>query len=161
VQIVENFTMLALDSIDHRILDVLRRDGRISMLDLASRVGLSPTPCGRRVNRMEEAGVIRGYGAEIDPVALGLNVSVLVAVRLARHGIEGTEQFLGAISKHPEITECLLVTGNIDYILRIWVQDIDALGTFIRDVLQSIPSVTETTTMVILKQGKDVKRRTD
>ncbi|MBN8633307.1 MAG: Lrp/AsnC family transcriptional regulator [Rhodobacterales bacterium] len=147
-----------LDSIDHRILSILRRDGRISMLELAEEVGLSPTPCSRRVKRMEEAGVITGYAAEIDPMALGLNISVLVSVRLARHGVEGTEQFLGAISRHPEITECLLVTGNIDYILRIWVKDIDALGTFIRDVLQSIPAVTETTTMVILKQDKHWKR---
>ena len=150
--------MLDLDSIDHRILAVLRRDGRVSMLDLADRVGLSPTPCGRRVKWMEEAGIITGYAAQIDPVALGLNVSVLVSVRLARHGTVGTEQFLTAISKHPEITECLLVTGNIDYVLRIWVRDIDALGTFIRDVLQSIPAVTETTTMVILKQDKEWKR---
>jgi Lrp/AsnC family transcriptional regulator, leucine-responsive regulatory protein len=150
--------LLHLDSIDHRILAVLRRDGRISMLDLAEQVGLSPTPCGRRVKRMEEAGIITGYAAQIDPMALGLNISVLVSVRLVRHGIEGTDQFLSAIARHPEITECLLVTGNIDYILRIWVKDIDALGTFIRDVLQNIPAVTETTTMVILKQGKDFRR---
>jgi Lrp/AsnC family transcriptional regulator, leucine-responsive regulatory protein len=150
--------LLDLDSIDHRILSVLRRDGRISMLDLAEQVGLSPTPCGRRVKRMEEAGIITGYAAQIDPMALGLNISVLVSVRLVRHGIEGTDQFLTAIARHPEITECLLVTGNIDYILRIWVKDIDALGTFIRDVLQNIPAVTETTTMVILKQGKDCRR---
>jgi Lrp/AsnC family transcriptional regulator, leucine-responsive regulatory protein len=150
--------LLDLDSIDHRILSVLRRDGRISMLDLAEQVGLSPTPCGRRVKRMEEAGIITGYAAQIDPMALGLNISVLVSVRLVRHGIEGTDQFLTAIARHPEITECLLVTGNIDYILRIWVKDIDALGTFIRDVLQNIPAVTETTTMVILKQGKDFRR---
>ena len=150
--------MLNLDSIDHRILSVLRRDGRVSMLDLAEEVGLSATPSARRVRRMEDAGVITGYAAQIDPMALGLNVSVLVSVRLARHGVEGTEQFLSAIARHPEITECLLVTGNIDYILRIWVKDIDALGTFIRDVLQSIPAVTETTTMVILKQGKEGRR---
>jgi Lrp/AsnC family transcriptional regulator, leucine-responsive regulatory protein len=150
--------LLHLDSIDHRILAVLRRDGRISMLDLAEQVGLSPTPCGRRVKRMEEAGIITGYAAQIDPMALGLNISVLVSVRLVRHGIEGTDQFLSAIARHPEITECLLVTGNTDYILRIWVKDIDALGTFIRDVLQNIPAVTETTTMVILKQGKDFRR---
>ncbi len=150
--------MLNLDSIDHRILSVLRRDGRVSMLDLAEEVGLSATPCARRVRRMEDAGVITGYAAQIDPMALGLNVSVLVSVRLARHGVEGTGQFLSAIARHPEITECLLVTGNIDYILRIWVKDIDALGTFIRDVLQSIPAVTETTTMVILKQGKEGRR---
>ena len=144
--------MLDLDSIDHRILDVLRRDGRISMLDLADRVGLSPTPCGRRVKRMEEAGVITGYAAQIDRRALGLNVCVLVSVRLARHGPEGTREFLSAVARHPEITECLLVTGNLDYMLRIWVRDIEALGIFIRDVLQSIPAVAETTTMVILKQ---------
>lgn len=144
--------MLDLDSIDHRILDVLRRDGRISMLDLADRVGLSPTPCGRRVKRMEEAGVITGYVAQIDRRALGLQVCVLVSVRLARHGPEGTREFLSAVARHPEITECLLVTGNLDYMLRIWVRDIEALGVFIRDVLQSIPAVAETTTMVILKQ---------
>ncbi len=144
--------MLDLDSIDHRILDVLRRDGRISMLDLADRVGLSPTPCGRRVKRMEDAGVITGYAAQIDRRALGLQVCVLVSVRLARHGPEGTHEFLSAVARHPEITECLLVTGNLDYMLRIWVRDIEALGIFIRDVLQSIPAVAETTTMVILKQ---------
>ncbi|MFC3182140.1 Lrp/AsnC family transcriptional regulator [Cypionkella sinensis] len=144
--------MLDLDSMDHRILDVLRRDGRISMLDLADRVALSPTPCARRVKRMEEAGVITGYAAQIDRRALGLNVCVLVSVRLARHGPEGTREFLSAVARHPEITECLLVTGNLDYMLRIWVRDIEALGIFIRDVLQSIPAVAETTTMVILKQ---------
>lgn len=144
--------MSDLDAIDHRILDVLRYDGRISTLDLAERVGLSPTPCSRRVKRMEEAGVIKGYAARIDPAALGLTVSVLCTVRLTRHGTEGTEQFLSAIAKRPEITECLLVAGNVDYVLRIWVSDLDALGTFIRDVLQSIPAVAETTTMVILKQ---------
>ena len=144
--------MADLDSIDHRILDVLRRDGRISMLDLADQVGLSPTPCGRRVKRMEEAGVITGYAAQIDRRALGLHVCVLVSVRLARHGPEGTREFLSAVARHPEITECLLVTGNLDYMLRIWVRDIEALGIFIRDVLQSIPAVAETTTMVILKQ---------
>jgi len=144
--------MLDLDSMDHRILEVLRREGRISMLDLADRVALSPTPCARRVKRMEEAGVITGYGAQIDRRALGLQVCVLVSVRLARHGPEGTQQFLSAVARRPEITECLLVTGNLDYMLRIWVRDIEALGVFIRDVLQSIPAVAETTTMVILKQ---------
>ena len=142
-----------LDSIDQRILNVLRVDGRISMLDLAERVGLSPTPCARRVRRLEESGVIKGYGAQIDPKALGLTVSVLCQVRLAQHGTEGTRQFLTAVARHPEITECLLVAGSVDYVLRIWVRDIDALGTFIRDVLQTIPAVIETTTMVILKQN--------
>lgn len=157
--IVEKSAMVALDAIDRKILDILRQDGRIAILDLAEKVGLSATPCGRRVKRLEEEGVILGYGARIDPQALGQNISVLVAVRLARHGTEGTRQFLSAIAKRNEITECLLVTGNTDYMLRIWVHDIDELGTFIRDVLQSIPSVAETTTMVILKQD-DQRSRT-
>ncbi|GGF47970.1 hypothetical protein GCM10011611_62990 [Aliidongia dinghuensis] len=122
-------------------------------MELADRIGLSPTPCGRRVKRLEDEGVILGYAARIDPAALGQNISVLVSVRLARHGPEGTDQFLATIADRPEVTECLLVTGNIDFMLRVWVSDIEALGTFIRDVLQSIPAVAETTTMVILKQG--------
>ncbi len=145
--------MIALDDIDHRILAALQEDGRLPILNLAERIGLSPTPCGRRVKRLEEAGVIQGYSARIDPAALGHNINVLITVRLARHGTRGTEQFLSAIAKRPEITECLLVTGSVDYILRVWVRDIDALGKFIRDVLQSIPSVAETSTMVILAQG--------
>ncbi len=145
--------MIALDDIDHRILAALQEDGRLPILNLAERIGLSPTPCGRRVKRLEEAGVIQGYTARIDPAALGQNINVMITVRLARHGTRGTEQFLSAIAKRPEITECLLVTGSVDYILRVWVRDIDALGSFIRDVLQSIPSVAETSTMVILAQG--------
>lgn len=144
--------MAELDRIDHQILGILRHEGRIPVLELAERVGLSATPCGRRVRRLEEAGVIRGYGARIDDRALGRNISVLVAVRLARHAPEGTAEFLAAVGRCPEITECLLVTGAIDYMLRVSVADIEALGLFIRDRLQSIPAVTETTTMVILKE---------
>ncbi len=142
--------MIPLDAIDRRIIAILGAEGRISTLDLADRVGLSPTPCSRRVKRLEDAGVILGYGARINPVALGLTISVLVTVRLARHGPEGNAQFLDAVAQRAEITECLLVTGSVDYVLRVWVSDIAALGSFIRDVLQSIPAVAETSTMVIL-----------
>ena len=148
--------MIELDAIDHRILTHLRAEGRISILDLSERVGLSPTPCGRRVKRLEEAGVITGYAAQIDPRALGLNVSVLIAVRLARSGAEGSAEFLAALRGRPEVMACFLVTGNnIDYMMRVQVRDIDALCHFIRDVLQRIPAVAETSTMVVLKQGFD------
>ncbi|WP_312528841.1 Lrp/AsnC family transcriptional regulator [Paracoccus sp. (in: a-proteobacteria)] len=148
--------MIELDDIDRHILTTLREDGRIPILNLSERVGLSPTPCGRRVKRMEDAGVIQGYFARIDPAALGLNINVFISVRLGRHGPEDTQQFLSAIAQCPEVTECLLVTGNVDYVLRVWVRDVDALGTFVRDVLQSIPAVAETSTMVILKQGANL-----
>ncbi|CDX35998.1 Lrp/AsnC family transcriptional regulator [Mesorhizobium sp. M2C.T.Ca.TU.002.02.1.1] len=142
--------MVPLDAIDHRILRELRQDGRISTVDLAERVGLSPTPCARRLKRLEETGVIQGYAARIDPAALGLGVCVMVSVRLGQQGPEGAGLFLDEVAKHPEITECLLVTGNIDYLLRVWVKDIAALREFISNVLQSIPSVAETSTMVVL-----------
>lgn len=144
--------MTELDATDRKILTILERDGRIAMLELAARVGLSPTPCGRRVKRLEETGMIMGYGARINPVALGRMIEVLISVRLARHGPEGSEHFRAAMALRPEVTECLLVTGNVDYMLRISVADIDALARFIRDVLQAIPMVAETGTMVVLER---------
>ena len=146
--------MIPLDGIDYRILHELQRDGRISTVDLAERVGLSPTPCARRLKRLEETGVIQGYAARIDPTALGLGVCVMVSVRLGKQGPEGAGQFLEEVARHPEITECLLVTGNIDYLLRVWVKDIAALREFISNVLQSIPSVAETSTMVVLNPDR-------
>ncbi len=145
---------LDLDATDLKIVAALVEDGRMSTLDLADRVGLSPTPCSRRLRRLEETGVIEGYTARISHAALGLSICVMVSVRLAKHGPETADQFLRAIDGRPEITECLLVTGNIDYLLRVWVRDVDALRDFIKDVLQSIPAVAETSTMVILDVTK-------
>lgn len=145
---------LSLDATDHKILAALVEDGRMSTLDLADRVGLSPTPCSRRLRRLEESRVIEGYTARINHAALGLNICVMVTIRLARHGPETAGQFLQAIQGRPEITECLLVTGNIDYLLRVWVRDVEALRDFIKDALQSIPAVAETSTMVILDMTK-------
>lgn len=143
-----------LDAIDERILAAVLQDGRMSTLDVAERVGLSPTPCSRRIKRLEEAGVIEGYTARVSPAALGLGISAVVSVRLGRHDPDGHSQFLDAIRSRSEITECLLVTGSIDYLLRIWVRDIDALRDFITQALQSIPAVAETSTMLILDVAK-------
>ena len=142
--------MTILDAIDHKILRELQVDARISTVDLAARVGLSATPCARRVKRLEDSGVIQGYAAKINPSAMGLAICVVVSVRLGKQGPEGAGEFLREVAKRPEITECLLVTGNIDYLLRVWVKDIAALRNFISNVLQSIPSVAETSTMVVL-----------
>lgn len=141
-----------LDAIDRRILKVLVEDGRASNLDVAEQVGLSATPCSRRIRQLEDAGVIEGYTARVNPTTLGLKLCVVVSVRLARHGPDGHEQFFKAIKDRPEITECLLVTGANDYLLRIWVEDIEALREFITNALQGIPAVAETSTMLVLKQ---------
>lgn len=148
--------MTSLDPIDQRILAALQANGRMSTLDVADLVGLSPTPCSRRIKRLEETGVIEGYTARVSPSAMGLTICVMVSVRLARQDPEGRSEFLSAIQERPEITECLLVTGSVDYVLRVWVKDIDALRDFITEALQSIPAVAETSTMVILNVTKAV-----
>jgi Lrp/AsnC family leucine-responsive transcriptional regulator len=153
--------MAELDRIDRRILAALQANGRISNLELAELVGLSPTPCGRRVRRLEETGVIEGYAAQISPAALGLSICVMVSVRLAKQTPDAASQFLSAIQGRSEITECLLVTGNVDYLLRVWVKDIEALRNFITAALQSIPCVAETSTMVILEATKSARLLTD
>lgn len=143
--------MIELDRIDRRILAALQHNGRISILELAELVGLSATPCTGRIKRLEDAGVIEGYSARISPMALGFGICVMVSVKLAKQSPDAASQFMSAIQGRPEITECLLVTGNVDYLLRVWVKDIDALRNFISAGLQSIPCVAETSTMVILE----------
>lgn len=146
--------MFDLDAIDKKLLAILQREGRISNLDLAERVGLSATPCSRRVRRLEEQGVITGYGARVNPAALGQNVSVMVNVRLSRQTPADIEEFLAAVRRLPEITECMLVTGNLDYILKVSTRDVEALRNFVLKELKNIPSVSETTTMLVLDTVK-------
>lgn len=150
-------TNSTLDATDRKILAVLQAEGRISNLDLADRVGLSPTPCSRRVKRLEETGVITGYGARIDPAALGKGISVMVNVRLSQQSPADIREFLGAVHDLPEITECLLVTGNLDYVLKVRARDVDALKVFVLSKLKAISCVSETTTMLILETEKSTE----
>ncbi|AML52275.1 MULTISPECIES: Lrp/AsnC family transcriptional regulator [Falsihalocynthiibacter] len=147
-------TKIELDVTDHRILRVLRQEGRISNLDLAQRVGLSPTPCSRRVRRLETSGVITGYSAQINPTAMGHGVTVMVNIRLSRQGPADIEEFLAAVKRMPEVTECLLVTGNLDYILKARARDVEELKDFVLAKLKKIPCVSDTTTMLILETIK-------
>ncbi|WP_217636808.1 MULTISPECIES: Lrp/AsnC family transcriptional regulator [Pseudomonas syringae group] len=146
--------MIELDTIDRRMLAALEANGRISTVELAEIVNLSPTPCGRRLKRLEEEGVIIGYEAKLNPEALGLGICVIVSVRLSKQSPDASNQFIQAVQQHPEITECLLVTGNIDYMLKVWVRSIEALRIFLSKALQSIPCVEETSTMVVLESAK-------
>ena len=149
---------VTLDLMDHRILDILQSDGRISMLDLAGRVGLSPTPCSRRVKRLEDEGVITGYAACVDTAALGWSVEALVTVRFASQGADDIQAFLSAVRRRPEITECLLVAGNIDYVLKVRVRDVEGLRSFILEGLKTVPCVAETSTMLILDKDGPMMR---
>lgn len=143
--------MSALDDLDLKILSVLQSDGRISMVDLGNRVGLSETPCARRVKRLEAEGIIKRYVALLDGEKLGAGVKALLHVRLSRQGREAVEEFESAVCKLPEVVECDLVAGDFDYVLDLRVKDLAALKDFIRDKLITIQSIGETRSMIALE----------
>jgi Lrp/AsnC family leucine-responsive transcriptional regulator len=143
-----------LDEIDHRILQSLQDHARISNVDLADKIGLSPAPCLRRVRDLEGAGVIRKYATLLDPHAVGLGVTVFVQISLDLQ-VEGRlEIFERAIAGRPEVMECYLMTGDADYLLRIVVSDVEAYEHFLRDFLTRIESVEGIKSSFALKQVK-------
>lgn len=143
-----------LDATDRRILGVLQRDARISNVDLAEKVSLSPSPCLRRVRELEATGVIRRYAALLDPLALGLSVSVFIHVALEKQVERVLDTFETAIRGRPEVMECYLMTGESDYLLRVVVPDMPALERFIVDFLTRIPGVGNIKSSFALKQVK-------
>ena len=146
--------MTALDDFDLKILAILQNDGRISMVDLGTRVGLSETPCARRVKRLEADGVITRYVALVDSEKVGAGVKALVQVRLRRQTKEAVEEFEEAIGKLSEVSECDLVAGDFDYVLQVRLKDLTALKDFIRDKLITIKSISETQSMITLEPIK-------
>ena len=143
-----------LDAIDRLILACLQENARVPNVDLARRVGLSPSPCSRRVRELEDAGIIRHYATLIDPAAAGLPVSVFVNVTLERQVEPELEVFEAAVTALPEVMECYLMTGTADYLLRVVVSDVAAYKRFLMDHLTSIPGVSNITSSFALKQVK-------
>lgn len=132
---------MELDSIDRRILDRLQQNGRISNVDLAREVGLSPSPCLRRVRDLEDSGVIDRYVAVLDQRAAGLALSIFVQVTLERQIETALETFERRVADRPEVMECYLMTGDSDYLLRIVVADVAAYEEFLKSHLTRIPGV--------------------
>jgi Lrp/AsnC family leucine-responsive transcriptional regulator len=126
---------MRLDAIDRRILTELQQDGRMTNQALAERVGLSPTPCLRRVRILEEAGVIRSYVAVVDQKAVDLPVSVFISIKLERQREEDLDRFAAAVARWPEVMECYLMTGQRDYLLRVVCADLPAYERFLKDKL--------------------------
>jgi Lrp/AsnC family leucine-responsive transcriptional regulator len=140
-----------MDEVDRSILAVLEKDGRISNAELAARVGLSPSPCLRRVRRLEETGVIRGYRALIDPAAAGRGLRVFVAVRLMRHARADVAAFERAVIQLSEVAYSHHVTGNYDYLLQVEVADLPAYEDFHANRLASLPGVAAVNSYVTMK----------
>ena len=143
-----------LDATDLAILDQLQRDAKLTNVDLASRVGLSPSPCLARVRELERSGVIQRYVALADPQQLGLNVSVFIQISLDKQVERSLEVFETAIADYAQVMECYLMTGDADYLLRVLVPDVTALQQFIVGGLARIPGVSNIRSSFALKQVK-------
>lgn len=146
--------IIELDAVDRRILTVLQEDARISNVDLAEQVGISPSPCWRRVKTLEDSGVIAKHVSLVDPAAVGLPVSVFVQVTLERQIETALETFEQTVLARPEVMECYLMTGDSDYLLRVVVADLAAYERFLMDHLTRLNGVASIKSSFALKQVK-------
>ena len=145
---------VALDDTDRKILTLLQDDGRISLADLAGKVGLSPSPCLRRMRNLEKAGVIARYVAVLDQQAVGLPVSVFISIKLASQKQDALDRFAKTISRWPEVLECYLMTGPRDYWLRVVVPDLAAYERFLKQKLTRVDGVASIESSFALEQVK-------
>ena len=149
--------MSKIDPINDKILRALSRDGRISNLQLAEAVGLSPSACLRRVQELERAGVIKGYRARLDPAQTGRAYVVYVAVGLSEHTKAAQTGFEKAMQQADEVTECHNVAGAFEYMLRVEVADLPAYKAFHTDILGTVPHVRSITSYMVMGSPKDVR----
>lgn len=146
---------LGLDAIDRRILKALQRDARLTNVQLADEVGLSPSPCLRRVRILEEAGVIVGYHAAINRQEVGLGLTVFVGVKVERHHDEQYRRFQDAVVALPEVVSCHLVSGEADFLLQVVVPDLPAYERFLLDTLLKLPGVADIRSNFAIRTAKD------
>ncbi len=145
-----------LDRYDRRILAILQEDGRISNQELADRIGLSPSPCLRRVRALEEAGLITGYRAIVDARKLGLSLMALIHISMDRHTPERFANFDAAVAALPEVLECLLITGqDADYQLKVVVTDMEAFQVLLLEKITRIEGVTGVHSSFVMRRVVD------
>jgi Lrp/AsnC family leucine-responsive transcriptional regulator len=147
---------LELDRYDRRILDLLQEDGRLSNQDLADRIGLSPSPCLRRVRALEESGIIAGYRALLDARQLGLTLMALIHISMDRHTPERFANFEARVAEFPEVLECLLITGqDADYQLKVIVRDMEAYQELLLNKITRIEGVSGVHSSFVLRRVVD------
>ncbi|EEE37705.1 transcriptional regulator, AsnC family [Rhodobacteraceae bacterium KLH11] len=130
-----------MDSIDIKIIRALQKDGRMTVIDLAEHVGLSATPCARRLERLQRDRIITGYAAQVDPEQLGFGVTIFVSVELEKQDRGAIASFEKAIRRCDEVMECYLMTGSRDILLRVVAQDLKAFDAFLENRLMQIPGI--------------------
>lgn len=143
-----------LDVIDRKILQTLQREGRISNVDLAKRVHLSPTPCFERVRRLEEGGYILRYVAQLDPQKLGMGLLAFVEVSLDKTNPTAFDHFRDAVAVMPEVQECHMVAGGFDYLLKLRVKDMAGYRRFLGERVSALPGVSRTHTYFVMEEVK-------
>lgn len=148
-------TVPKLDAIDLKILDAIQRDGRITKLKLAEKVGLSPTPCWMRLARLEKAGVVAGYHARLDLRSVAPLATVLMEVTLGNHRQADFDRFERAIRACPEVMACWSVGGGIDYMLKVTARDIDAYQRFVDSLLEREIGIDRYFTYIVTRTVKD------
>jgi Lrp/AsnC family transcriptional regulator, leucine-responsive regulatory protein len=149
---------MKLDRFDAKILDALQRDGRLSVVDLAESIGLSPTPCARRIKALESEGAIEGYAAVLNPARVGLAVLAIVQVKLTEHTDETVARFEREIELMDEVTKCLAMTGSYDFILEVYGKDLEALSNVVLRKLIRVPNVRDMQSSVVLQTIKRTAR---
>jgi len=146
--------MIVLDRKDHAILEALQRDSRQTVQQLAAAVGLTSTPCWKRVKAMEAAGVLLGYGARVDRESVGLALCVLAEVNLTQHTESTVREFERAVAACPQIVACYSTTGGADYSIKVLVPDIRTYESFLHETAFRLPGVTHIRSSVVLKEVK-------
>ncbi len=145
---------MSLETKDRRLLAELQRDSRLTMQDLADRVGMSTSACWRRVKALEIDGIISRYAVVVDAKRAGFGLSSIVHVSLARHEQKNVDNFIREVSRHPEVLECFATSGQDDFHLRVVVEDMDAYNTFLDDFIFRLPGVSQVRSNIVLKEIK-------
>lgn len=143
---------MTIDRIDRRILSILMRNARIPIVDLAEEVGLSPTPCRKRIARLEDAGIIARYSAVIDPEKAGFPVTAFVSVELERQDAEALQVFERRVMGFEEVVQGFLMTGSQDFLLRVVVEDLPGFERFLQDKLTRVPGIRSVRSRFALRQ---------
>lgn len=144
----------ALDRIDLRLLALLQQQGRATNAEIAAQVNLSPSACLRRIQRLETSGVIAGYAARIDPRAVGLGLQAFVRVQLEKHEQPAIERFVAAVNDWDEVVACHALTGDMDYLLHVVVQDLEHFSRFLLDKLLNDAGVADANSSFVLRTVK-------
>ncbi len=145
---------IVLEAKDRQLLAELQRDSRLTMQELADRVGMSTSACWRRVKALESEGIISRYAVIVDTKKAGFGLSSMVHVSLARHEQKNVDNFVREVSRHPEVLECFATSGEADFHLRVVVEDMDAYNAFLDDFIFKLPGVSQVRSNIVLKEIK-------